>query len=158
MKNYPLCLSTAILIFLTLVSCKKSENVEREIDSKAVIETMGNDLEEFSDDHNAQNSLDYMGVYKGILPCADCEGIETIVELESGNSYVKKIIYLGKADQKIHESSGFFSWNNAGNTITIEGEAPPNQYFVGENQLIHLDMSGNRITGPLAEKYRLIKE
>jgi copper homeostasis protein (lipoprotein) len=33
------------------------------------------------DEHNAKNSLDYIGMYKGIVPCADCEGIETILNL-----------------------------------------------------------------------------
>ena len=29
------------------------------------------------DIHNAETSLDYEGTYKGVLPAADCPGIET---------------------------------------------------------------------------------
>ena len=111
-----------------------------------------------SDGHTALNSLDFLGIYKGILPCADCEGIETIIELGTGNSYSKKATYLGKENQNVIESSGTFTWNDAGNTITLTNEESPNQYFVGENVLFHLDLEGNRISGDLADKYQLVKE
>ena len=32
---------------------------------------------EVTDIHNAENSLDYEGTYKGVFPAADCPGIET---------------------------------------------------------------------------------
>ncbi|MCH6233606.1 copper resistance protein NlpE [Cognataquiflexum rubidum] len=110
------------------------------------------------DGHNASNSLDFLGIYKGVLPCADCEGIETTIELGSGNSYLKKSTYLGKENQSVIESSGVFTWNEAGNTITLQDEEVPNQYFVGENVLFHLDLEGNRITGDLEKNYQLVKQ
>jgi len=55
--------------------------------------------------------------------------------------------------------SGINSWNDAGNTITLDGkEHAPNQYFLGENMLIQLDMEGNRIVGELGERYVLRKQ
>nr|WP_250850238.1 copper resistance protein NlpE N-terminal domain-containing protein [Acinetobacter sp. ANC 5378] len=30
-----------------------------------------------------ETSLDWAGEYKGVFPCADCEGIETDLELKS---------------------------------------------------------------------------
>lgn len=110
------------------------------------------------DMHTAEISLDYFGIYQGVLPCADCEGIDTQIELGPGNSYIKRIIYLGKSEEEVFETTGTFSWNEGGNTITLEGENQPNQYFVGENILFHLDMEGNRITGDLAENYQLKKQ
>lgn len=115
-------------------------------------------FEDFIDHHTSQNSLDYLGFYSGVLPCADCEGIEVTLELGPGDSYIKKSTYLGKDDNQVFESSGTFSWNEAGNTITLNAEEAPNQYFVGENVLFHLDMEGNRISGDLADKYKLIKQ
>ncbi len=109
------------------------------------------------DQHNSANSLDWGGTYKGVTPCADCEGIETVLTLNQDNSYSIKTKYLGKADKAI-EKKGSFIWNNAGNTVTLLGiERRPNQYFVGENKLIQLDMSGNKITGELTNKYVLKK-
>ena len=36
------------------------------------------------DMHNAETSLDYLGVYKGTLPAADCPGIETTLTPSEG--------------------------------------------------------------------------
>jgi uncharacterized lipoprotein NlpE involved in copper resistance len=143
------------LISFCFSSCQQKTNQEELIVDDELFES---DESEISDEHNAMNSLDYLGIYKGVLPCADCEGIETIVELGSGNSYSKKITYLGKNNQEVIESSGTFTWNEAGNTITLNDEEAPNQYFVGENVLFHLDMEGNRISGDLAKNYQLIKQ
>ena len=34
------------------------------------------------DIHNAETSLDYRGTYRGVLPAADCPGIETTLTLK----------------------------------------------------------------------------
>lgn len=109
------------------------------------------------DDHNALTSLDFMGIYEGLLPCADCEGVQIEIELGVGNSYVKKLTFLGSENNEVIENHGAFSWNDEGNTITLEGEDAPNRYFVGENTLIQLDLDGNRISGELANRYILNK-
>jgi NlpE N-terminal domain len=45
-----------------------------------------------------------------------------------------------------------------GSIITLTGiKNKPNEYFVGENKLIQLDIDGNKITGSLADKYILKK-
>lgn len=110
-----------------------------------------------ADMHTAQNSLDVIGIYKGVLPCADCEGIDTEIELKSDSTYLLRSIYLGKGDGKSIESSGRYSWTD-GSTIELsEVKDGPNKYFVGENTLTQLDMNGDKITGALAEKYILQK-
>ena len=109
-----------------------------------------------TDMHNAQNSLDVDGAYKGVLPCADCEGIETEVELKD-STYVRRTKYLGKGDSKVDEEHGNFKWLE-GSTIELEGIADAsNKYFVGENTLTHLDTEGNKVTGELADHYILKK-
>jgi uncharacterized lipoprotein NlpE involved in copper resistance len=149
-----------ILLFLAgfslVFSCQKSSNQDDLIIDDEMFEDEM--FEDVIDNHTSQNSLDYHGIYKGVLPCADCEGIEVILELGPGDSYTKKTIYLGKDDNQVNESSGTFSWNEAGNTITLNEENSPNQYFVGENVLFHLDMEGNRISGDLADNYKLNKQ
>lgn len=150
----------ALFVLLSLITicfsgCQNNTKQDDLIVDDAMFETEESDL---IDEHNSSNSLDIFGTYKGIIPCADCEGIETEIELGTGNSYSKKTTYLGKENQNVMESSGTFTWNEAGNTITLTGEAIPNQYFVGENILFHLDLEGNRITGDLAEKYQLKKQ
>jgi len=106
--------------------------------------------------HSSNNSLDWQGVYRGVIPCADCEGIDTRIILKRDGSFHRSLQYLGK-DEKVFSDEGKFSWDNSGNKITLKGDLGQQQYQVGENQLFHLDRDGNRITGNLAEKYRLAK-
>jgi len=105
--------------------------------------------------HNARNALDWAGAYRGVLPCADCSGIETVVLLGSDGTYRTRRKYLGKND-RVFSDQGRFTWNEAGDTVTFMGEEPL-RYFVGENRLTRLALDGARITGPLAEHYVLTK-
>lgn len=139
--------------FLSLTSCKKEAKTEV-IDNAAPEIT----FPVTTTTDNSMNSLDWDGIYKGVTPCADCEGIETSLILSKDNSYVLTTKYLGKS-AKANEIKGTFTWNSEGNTITLNAITNgPNQFFVGENQLTQLDMGGKKITGPLAEKYILRKQ
>lgn len=112
-----------------------------------------------TDTHNSQNALDWPGAYKGITPCADCEGIETEIKLNKDLTFWIQTKYLGKGDAKVFEEKGTFEWDNTGSIVLLQGlKGSPSQYKVGENKLIQLDMDGNVITGQLAEKYVLLKE
>ena len=150
-----------IKIFLTLgiglslfimVSCMDSPNTQPILTEQ--VTTVDSTI---SDGHNSSNSLDVAGEYKGTLPCADCEGIDIKITLTKDKSYVKQTKYLGK-DGRVFEEKGYYTWNSDGNTITLSGiKNAPNQYFVGENELIQLDMQRNQIIGDLADKYVLRK-
>jgi len=107
---------------------------------------------------NTMTSVDWDGTYLGIIPCADCEGIQTTLRLNKDLTYEIKTKYLG-TDEKVSGSTGTFSWNEQGNKITLEGSEniAPKYYFVGENIIKQLDMDGNQITGNLAEQYMLRK-
>lgn len=102
-------------------------------------------------------SLDWAGIYTGVVPCADCAGIATTIRLSQDRTYRMTTIYQGKgAEAFVNE--GTFAWNAQGNKITLSGiENGPSQYLVGENILVQLDLDGNRITGNLAENYQLRK-
>lgn len=107
--------------------------------------------------HNSRNSLDWYGVYKGTTPCADCEGIETTITLKRDGTFKRSLKYLGKEENSFFDE-GQFQWNDQGSKVTLIGEAGRNQmYQVGENVLLHLDQKGTRITGELADMYRLNK-
>ncbi len=110
----------------------------------------------FFEEHNARNSLDYAGTYQGMLPCADCEGIAVEIRINYDGSFKKALKYIGK-NADIFEFRGEYTWNDAGNTIALKGMEPPNQYFVAEERLIHLDIDGQPISGDLADHYVLEK-
>ncbi|MBV2196597.1 MAG: META domain-containing protein [Flavobacterium sp.] len=136
------------IIAFSLTSCKKE--IETETEGTSVDSTIVQ-----VDEHNAKNSLDYIGTYKGFLPCADCEAIETTIALNE-DSYIKETVYKGKSNE-VFKETGKYTWNEAGNTIRLSGSEAPNQYFVGEGVLFHLDADGKRIEGDLADSYRLLR-
>lgn len=107
--------------------------------------------------HNSRNSLDWRGTYAGVLPCADCGGVETMIILTGEHSFVKTMRYLGKKDTVFVES-GTFEWSDDGNHVALVSAAGRRMYFgVGENRLVQYDMNKKRIAGPLAEMYVLHK-
>lgn len=111
------------------------------------------------DAHNARNSLDYLGTYKGVLPCADCPGIETLIILHEDETYELKRTYLEKGEGNVYEEMGSYTWKEDGNTLEFEDtDSQLSYYFVSENKLIALDQEGNKITGELAKNYELIKQ
>lgn len=133
----------SILLLLLLVGCQKQAAKKNEVDAEK---------------HNAKNSLDYVGTYKGILPCADCQGLETEIAINENNTYTIKTKYQGKGD-KVYLQKGTFSWNSKGTIIILKDvKNAPNQYFVGENTLTQLDMSGQKNKGSLADEYILSKQ
>jgi len=145
--------ASAILIAFTFIlSCRNSHTNHKLVSGQGIEADSSVDKA-----HTSANSADWEGTYKGILPCADCEGVETEIILNPDNTFVKRTKYIGK-DSKYFEISGAFSWNDTGNTITLAGITnAPSQYFVGENSLTQLDMQGEKITGTLAARYVLIK-
>ena len=157
MKQIKLFLTVTFCFFLLNCNNETSENSAgsgADTAGTGVTDTIN---QEMTIGDNSENSLDWPGTYKGVLPCADCEGIETVLTLSADKNYSLKTTYLGKSN-KVNEEKGNFAWNKLGNTITLSSAAKPNQYLVGENSIWKLDQDGNRITGDLADKYKLIKQ
>jgi heat shock protein HslJ len=106
---------------------------------------------------NSRTSLDWPGVYKGLIPCADCESIKTRITLHKDGTFTRSMIYQGKPDGQFNDQ-GKFSWDEGGGKITlIDKQGQSQSYLVGEGRLFHLDQQGQRISGELANRYILIK-
>lgn len=108
------------------------------------------------DGSNSRNSLDYLGRYQGVLPCADCQGIKTTLDLTEEFNYVMTRVYEGR-DPKPFVETGTFRWDEAGGSIILTGNGDAVIFKVGENRLIQLDRDGKTITGALAGQYVLEK-
>lgn len=104
---------------------------------------------------NSETSLDWAGTYTGVLPCADCPGIETALTMNMDGTYVLQTKYQERGDS-VYMDQGAFTWDPTGSHITL-GESEGIKFQVGENQLFHLDQEGNRIQGALSEYYILRK-
>ncbi|MCS6974256.1 MAG: copper resistance protein NlpE N-terminal domain-containing protein [Cyclobacteriaceae bacterium] len=108
---------------------------------------------------NSRVSVDWPGIYFGILPCADCEGIRTELQLDKNESYRMVNEYLGKEENKF-SYSGKFLWSKDGNKIILVINQKPDssfQFQVGEYSLWKLDRAGKKITGALEDRYILNK-
>lgn len=109
------------------------------------------------DEHNAKNSLDWSGKYEGILPCADCEGIKTTIQLNDNGTYVMTTKYLGEGQEETVEGS--FEWDKTGTVVTlINDDEEPYKLKVLEGAIQKLDIEGKEITGELAKLYFLQKK
>ena len=89
------------------------------------------------DMHNAETSLDYLGVYKGTLPAADCPGIETTLTLAPDGSYALHLKYIDR-DSEFDEKGAFTVKENL-LTLTPSEGGQPQYYKVEENRLRRLD-------------------
>ena len=153
MKN----LTTILFCFysLAIFSCNRATDSNERSATEAFTDTSIAK----TDMHNSKNGLDWNGTYKGTLPCADCEGIETILTLNQDLTYVLVTNYLGRNDALEEEKKGDFSWDEQGSEITLTNvTSGPNKYKVGENLLWHLDANGDMITGDSADHYILTKK
>jgi copper homeostasis protein (lipoprotein) len=107
---------------------------------------------------NSRTSLDWAGVYRGTLSCADCDGIEMALTLNQDLTFALRAKYLG-TDATASQRRGVFAWDEAGRSITLAGiKDLPNRFLVGEERLFQLDEAGQRITGAQAERHILQKQ
>ena len=137
---------SVILLIVGMNACKSNKTVK---DSPMVAQTV----------HNSRNSLDWDGTYSGVIPCADCPGIETQITLLSNNTFKMTTKYIDRNDTG-SDYTGEIQWDKNGGSITLKGLDEKDfatQYKVGENALFQLDKEGNVITGNLASNYILTK-
>ncbi|PFG57751.1 putative lipoprotein NlpE involved in copper resistance [Vibrio sp. ES.051] len=166
MKKVLLALTGAVIILTGCQDEKPTDTSAVEVPPETEVTTEALPVEEeqvitaetFMDsEHNAQNALDWNGTYKGTLPCADCSGIDTTLILNQDGTYMLEESYQDKEDGQ-SKSEGQFTWDANGSIVTLANEEVPNQYFVGENVLMKLDMNGEKVTGDLAPLYNLTKQ
>ena len=84
--------------------------------------------------HSSRNSLDWAGSYEGVLPCADCPGVQTRLTLKRDESYELRTLYLDR-DSATRVVRGRFSWQPSGNAINLENHHGGQQFLVGEGRV-----------------------
>ncbi len=108
-----------------------------------------------TDMHNAANSLDYKGVYEGLLPAADGPGIQTTLTLAPDGTFVWRSEYLDEQDGVFVDRG---TYTLTGNVAALEVPGEGVRYVkVEEGRLRLLDQDKNVITGSLADMYVLEK-
>ena len=142
-KNKIIFLS--LLILALAISCNKSNDKEAK---------KGQDTTETI---STNSVIDWQGTYRGVIPCASCEGIETIIVLKSDTTYEKSERYLGEKTQLFIQKGKFEYIENESKIILTDGDIKQS-YLLVQDALIMLDSDGNRNTGELADDYILQKK
>lgn len=161
MKKQILTLAIAAIFIWGCNSETKKESLTSSSAVSDGIDTDAVDNVPDADMHTAEISLDWYGIYRGTVPCKDCDGILTEITLNKDKTYEFKSfrIHTNPVDTTRITQKGSFVWDKKGSIIVLGKVAPdrPDHFFVGENTLTQLDRDGNRITGDLADKYILKK-
>ena len=112
----------------------------------------------FENHHTAENSLDWEGTYMGILPFADCEGIETWLTLNEDLSFTLVRNYLKNEAVLSDTTVGDFEWQK--NNVKLQENKPNGEtlfFSIEENQVRQLTNNAEQIEGELANHYVLTK-
>jgi hypothetical protein len=138
-----------ILLVFGLFSCNEQPANSEEKKSVTGLDSLS---------ESEREAVRQMITYSGVVPCADCESIEVIINLFDDNSFEKRSLYSGRkstgpGSNEIVENG---TWMMHGDTLhLVEVSAGPNRYIRTDSSIIQLDMDGNKISGALADKYVL---
>ena len=149
MKIKLLCATAAMA--LTLSACSKPED---KTNTTAASEAQATPTQNLP---ASANDLNWVGDYKGILPCADCEGIETELELKANNMYELSEEYIGRQRDEF-KAKGTFSFDpDQSNVITLDEAGQKRKFWIGDNFVELRDMqTGQALDTKL--NYKLMKE
>ncbi|MDR2510412.1 MAG: copper resistance protein NlpE [Spirochaetaceae bacterium] len=111
-----------------------------------------------NDGHNSRDSLDWAGVYSGLVPAKGGQKLIIKIELKYDNSYA--LFYKDSENgEAFTEQTGVFSWTEDGGTIKLDIDSDISPYYkVIENAVIQLDRDGGPLKGHETESYVLRRQ
>ncbi|WP_180111631.1 MULTISPECIES: copper resistance protein NlpE [unclassified Acinetobacter] len=125
------------MVSATLTACSKTSNESETAtppDNNVIANTDAASESPIATGDNTENALDWAGEYKGILPCHDCKGIETELELKLDKSYELSQQFLGKPANTENKVKGSFKFlPDQPGMIQLDAQGDNRIYFVGEN-------------------------
>lgn len=96
-----------------------------------------------ADMHTSQNSLDWSGVYEGIVACQGCPGTQTRLTLGQDGSFelTRRSLVRGATAETV---KGQFTWQPDGNSIVLDASGGGQGFAIGEGRVIVLNSDGSR--------------
>ena len=83
----------------------------------------------------AQQAADpFKGTYNGVLPCADCDGLQTSLTLDGAGKYTIQSTKLGKKPES-HTASGLYRYTTDKKHLQLDNNASNLTFMVGDNFL-----------------------
>lgn len=147
----------SLSILMSMPACKSRQDSVNSLEEMKESEKTESTAEAlFEDMHNSQNSLTYQGSYYGLLPCADCMGMQFKLTIHNDSTYTTETIYLGKSDEVV-EKEGRYNWDAFGKEIICRIDNKiVGRYKVEENRLVQFGQQG-RLDGVTEARYILHK-
>lgn len=101
----------------------------------------------------------YTGVFAGVLPCADCGGIDVLLTLSPDSSYRLQQTYLGKEPGSMFIMEGLWLASEDLGSVTLVSNNDGGEHyaFKGKNRLEKLDIQGNPIESKLNYTLKRVK-
>jgi uncharacterized membrane protein/uncharacterized lipoprotein NlpE involved in copper resistance len=131
------------LVLVTIVSgCTTSELSTEPVDVAAVESRLPGSV---------------IGVWRGVIPCADCPGINYNLSLNEDNTFEETMIYQ---EREVEPYTRAGTWQIANGILQLSGNDTTSTQFdmsIG-GELHMLDQEGKRINTSLADKYTLRKD
>lgn len=100
------------------------------------------------------------GLYRGILPCADCEGLQTEIKFDGNSHYELLQKSIGK-ESEIVTDYGEYKWLLKDKKIQLKSKSNQNGnliFEVEDNQLVKLTDNATKFPDDTAGQYLLRKE
>lgn len=94
------------------------------------------------------------GTYSGIVPCADCEGINYQLTFGPDSSFTEKMVYIGKSVEPV-EAKGTWRFKDSNVIVLNWQNGGSEQLEYSDGKMFMLDASGKKMEGPLADKFIL---
>lgn len=93
-------------------------------------------------------------IYKGVIPCSDCDGIETIIHLQKDKKrFDMQERFIGKSQEPIRTDGTYKVIN--GVYVFYAGSTVKGAFKLSDGEMMMLDRQRKPIEGTLAEKYKL---
>lgn len=111
--------------------------------------------EKVADIDTLENSEEFNGVFNGTIPCADCPGIETVLEFSPDHTFREHLTYLERnAD---FSAAGQWKMQDSLIAVTYADSGAQQRYYkvLNDSTIVMLDGDRKEITGPIADHYLL---
>ena len=158
MKKIILVLSLSTFALAACNKTPKSEDTQTQSQT-TITQPSAPTVDTASSVNNAPTASEWVGKYKGTVPCADCEGIETELELKADQTYEFEQEYKGKGNDNKFKAKGTYMMDAANPSVISLDKAGDNRKFSKEGDSLHmLNAEGQKAEGALASNYILKKD
>lgn len=139
-----LCLSAIMLLTACKNEEKSTDSQTTTIDTAVVQTTVQPETA----------TATWTGKYSGVLPCGDCKGIKTEIEVKPDSTYTLTSQYLGKGVPAVIYN-GTYHFEKSKNMITLDAVGDHLKFEVQDGMLIKRDKFGNPEQGAEEARYYL---